>query len=127
MANTSSGITKPPPVPQQQGIFAAYDVTAENRAELTDLFRTQVRSVSRLTTSAGDASAVRRGLGGPRRATDLERPRYLHGLGHDRRPCGQLPSEAETPLLAGNPSTDTCAYIWVRSTSKTVHMRLNVQ
>jgi deferrochelatase/peroxidase EfeB len=49
-----SGITKPPPAPQQQGIFAAYDVTAKNRGELRDLFRT-LTDRARFLTSGGPA------------------------------------------------------------------------
>jgi deferrochelatase/peroxidase EfeB len=49
-----SGITRPPVAPQQQGIFAAYDVTAENRRELTHLFRT-LTDRARFLTSGGPA------------------------------------------------------------------------
>ncbi|MEV6861831.1 Dyp-type peroxidase [Streptosporangium subroseum] len=49
-----SGITKPPLAPQQQGIFAAYDVTAKNRSELTHLFHTLTER-ARFLTSGGPA------------------------------------------------------------------------
>ncbi|MCW2876917.1 MAG: peroxidase [Sphaerisporangium sp.] len=49
-----SGITEPPLAPQQQGIFAAYDVTVDNRGELTNLFRTLTER-ARFLTSGGPA------------------------------------------------------------------------
>jgi deferrochelatase/peroxidase EfeB len=49
-----SGITTPPSVPQQQGIFAAYDVTTESRRELTELFRI-LTARARFLTSGGPA------------------------------------------------------------------------
>ncbi|MFJ2029749.1 Dyp-type peroxidase [Streptosporangium sp. NPDC087985] len=49
-----SGIIMPPLVPQQQGIFAAYEVTARNRSELTHLFRTLTER-ARFLTSGGPA------------------------------------------------------------------------
>ncbi len=49
-----SGITQPPRVPQQQGVFVAYDVTAETRDQLTDLFRI-LTARARFLTSGGPA------------------------------------------------------------------------
>ncbi|MEZ0076397.1 Dyp-type peroxidase [Planotetraspora sp. GP83] len=49
-----SGITQLPRVPQQQGVFVAYDVTAETRDQLTDLFRI-LTARARFLTSGGPA------------------------------------------------------------------------
>ena len=49
-----SGITTVPTTPQPQGMFASFDVTAKDRREVTDLFRTRT-SRARFLTKGGPA------------------------------------------------------------------------
>ena len=57
-------ITPPPPYRQQVGTHVVFDVTAANRGELTDLFRTLTAQAAFLT-AGGTAPVGARGLSAP--------------------------------------------------------------
>jgi deferrochelatase/peroxidase EfeB len=63
-AHQSGIITPPPPSRQPFSTYAVYDVTAANRAELTDLFRTLTTQAAFLT-AGGKAPSPDNGIVGP--------------------------------------------------------------